>query len=817
VTTTDLHNLSTQLIDAARRVWTADSTRDRALDEIRSATIDQQRALACWLLRPDAVVEFGRCTTSGERRLWEWIAQLLQQPNEWTASELAILAAAIGLTLQECPVRPYESWFLSTFSRAAQTGQLTDDIKVTLAQSAARVAQRREGHDWARVATELRQAAGNHSGPPLFDDPWGTVINTYVGQQSPEQRAAWSSLLFHAANASGGTPTAKWKKQAAALAKDCGPNVASLILDWLRLLLPEPGEKKRFVYSFNEDVAKGLVWLLANDPVEGAGDCLRALAEYAYEKIPGVGPRSNKIGNACLYALGVLPGGEAIAQLNELSQRLKYPQAKKFAERRLAEVAKASALALDDLRDSAVPTYGLDTHGRITVRIDDAVAELAVVAPGELTIAWTSADGRVLKSAPKAKSPAGSEALKQFKKLQTDIKKSLVTQRRRLEERYLQERVVPFDFWRAHFLAHPLLGPMCRALIWTFVTDDRRINILPTADGFADVTGTPVAASTSTQVKLWHPLHDTPEHATQWRDRIFELRVTQPFRQAFRETYERPRAGQPDPFSECFAGLWLRQHQFAALLKERGWSYSLMGSFDGWNAPTRSLPSDLRVEIMPGEHSSDTSAAGISLAVQVKSLAFEHEDRPLDHHEVDPVVYSEILRDVDMFVSRSAIGAAADWQSLQVEWATLAEEDRQRVLEASALDTEVRSLMGAFELLVRPKERSQPGWLASFIASVAAALANRPLPQSIRIRGELLRRLLPMHGLDTCSHIDGAHLFVIGASGEYRIHLGSGACFDAENRFIVPPRRARSNVETALDDDPLVVEIVRRAQVLREM
>ena len=42
--------------------------------------------------------------------------------------------------------------------------------------------------------------------------------------------------------------------------------------------------------------------------------------------------------------------------------------------------------------------------------------------------------------------------------------------------------------------------------------------------------------------------------------------------------------------SARFANQRLRQHQLAALCRERGWTFRLMGGFDGSNAPQKSLP-----------------------------------------------------------------------------------------------------------------------------------------------------------------------------------------------------------------------------------
>ena len=47
----------------------------------------------------------------------------------------------------------------------------------------------------------------------------------------------------------------------------------------------------------------------------GVARALTALALSAYRKAPQVGPRRVRVGNACVWALGNMPGTEGIARL----------------------------------------------------------------------------------------------------------------------------------------------------------------------------------------------------------------------------------------------------------------------------------------------------------------------------------------------------------------------------------------------------------------------------------------------------------------------------------------------------------------------
>jgi hypothetical protein len=151
-----------------------------------------------------------------------------------------------------------------------------------------------------------------------------------------------------------------------------------------------------------------------------------------------------------------------------------------------------------------------------------------------------------------------------------------------------------------------------------------------------------------------------------WRQWLLDHEITQPFKQAHREIYvltdaERSTAS----YSNRFAAHVLRQHQLAALCRERGWRYALQGSgFDGANSPTKEIPgTDLIAEYwveVPGE--GPAGASGISLYVASDQVRFhERSGAAVPVESVPPLVFSETMRDVDLFVGVASIGNDPNW------------------------------------------------------------------------------------------------------------------------------------------------------------
>ncbi len=178
-----------------------------------------------------------------------------------------------------------------------------------------------------------------------------------------------------------------------------------------------------------------------------------------------------------------------------------------------------------------------------------------------------------------------------------------------------------------------------------------------------DLQGKELQPDESALVELWHPISVEPATVLGWRRWLLEHNVTQPFKQCYREIYVLTDAEkETNTYSNRFAGHIIRQHQFQQLCTQRGWKYMLQGSFDSHNTPTLKLPkwnlsAQFWVEIPEGasdEILADSFIAMIVATDQVRFVRAESEDVPLT--EILPIVFSETMRDVDLFVSVCSIG-----------------------------------------------------------------------------------------------------------------------------------------------------------------
>jgi hypothetical protein len=625
-------------------------------------------------------------------------------------------------------------------------------------------------------------------GLPIKDnEPWTQAAGTYVNAiRSPDQREAWVRLLGAAGSAPGSAPSNKWLKQARALIEAAGVDVfKERLREWMKLAgkgvtarnpFTGQGECEVALDVDNADVLRGLIWAAGalDDPQLALP--IADFAERCYTKLKFVGPRCVKAGNACVAALASMTGEEPAAQLSRLKQRVKQPSGRKMAEKALGKFAERAGLTPQDVEERNVPTYGLAADGSRRDAFGEFSAMTRIVGSA-LEVGWVRAEGKTQQSVPAAVKADHAPALKALAALHKQLKAALPAQRERLERLFLADRTWALDLWRQCYVDHPLIRAMARRLIWS-VGD---VPVTVDDGALRDVAGREVKAGASDAVRLWHPAGRSADEVLAWRQRLESLQVTQPFKQAHREVYLLNDAERrTGTYSNRFAAHVLRQHQFQALATQRGWTYSLMGSFDSHSVPTIELPRwSVRVEFWVEATGQETSPTGIFLHVSSDQVRFYEtgEVEPMRLERVPTLLLSEMLRDVDLFVGVASVGNDPQWSD------------------------------GG------PDGRHAAYWHDYSFGA---------LGESARTRRDVLSRLIPRLKIAEQCSLNDKFLVVRGDRRTYKIHLGSSNILMEPNDqylCIVPDRTsglAKDDLYLPFEGDHTLAVILSKALMLAD-
>jgi Domain of unknown function (DUF4132) len=486
------------------------------------------------------------------------------------------------------------------------------------------------------------------------------------------------------------------------------------------------------------------------------------------------------LGNAAVYAFSLMPGVEGVGSLTRLKRRLKRPGEIKTVEKAITALAEARGISAGEVEEIGLPDYGLDADGGLEVAVGPAIAVLTVEGSA-LSTSWLAADRHELSGPPAAVKDGHADALKAFKASAKEIDETLKAQRLRLERLYLDDRTWSLAIWRARYLEHPLVANFTRRLIWSFEIDGRWVAGLAEADEIRDVAGAALPLNKDgVRVRLWHPMQSDTAQVLAWRRRLLELGITQPFKQAHREIYVLTDAErETEVYSNRFAGHIVAQSQFRALTQTRGWKCPAYGAWDnGGGHPSKQLHGHgLQIEywIEPVEDTMTETYQFRHLATeQVRFTRPDGSAVRLD--QVDPVVFSELMRDVDLFVGVAGIANDPTWADRNEDGAPFG-----------------------------------PYWQRA---------AWGELAETGRTRHAVLADLIPGLSIAGQCRLEARHLVVRGKLRTYLIHLGSGNIqMEPENRYlcIVQERKAeRAKVRLPFEGDEMLSIILSKAFLLAD-
>lgn len=516
------------------------------------------------------------------------------------------------------------------------------------------------GRIWGNADERLERLLGTADKKLIIPhSALGLAITGWVNAQDETVKKLWLGLMQLGLQTAGkAKPVAKWSGLAAGIVERIGEDeIVERLSGWLK----DPGITTDGPEP-NGDIVKGMIWAVAKGGDDKLASVLGRLCETCYKKVPGVGPANVKLGNACIYALGEMHGERAVAELVRLRSRIKFNQGRKQLDKALGEAAEHAGLTIADLEEIALPTFGLDEDGARWVALGEVTAEIRITGSDEVALSWTGADGKPRKTIPASVKTDHADELKSLRAEIKEIKGLLAGQRWRLESLYLAQRSWPLVDWRKRYLEHPLMANLARRLIWKF----GEVAAVPAGEGFVDAAGKAVEPLANATISQWHPIDVEAAEVLAWRRRLAALEITQPFKQAHREIYVLTDAErETETYSNRFAAHVLRQHQMNALCQARGWRYNLQGAWDQEESvPTLHLPNwRISVEFWVNYASEDYLESGVYLYRATDQVRFLNDvDGPIPLDRVPPLVLSEAMRDVDLFVGVASVGNNPEWQ-----------------------------------------------------------------------------------------------------------------------------------------------------------
>ncbi|MFC3494156.1 DUF4132 domain-containing protein [Glycomyces rhizosphaerae] len=259
-----------------------------------------------------------------------------------------------------------------------------------------------------------------------------------------------------------------------------------------------------------------------------------------------------------LETLAAFPVDIGFPVLYRLSRSRMHSSVRELAESQASAVAARAGSEVEPLADRGAPTLGLDDPARLT--LDFGPRAFHIRADDRLNLSVVDAAGKTRARPPRPgvrdDAETAAASLSRFRKLAKDLAAEREFQSDRLKDAMLTSRVWrPDEF--SHLVAHPVLAPIARGLLWIGETSAGPQGFRLAEDGsFADVNDKPLDLLDDARVRLAHPVLLGPDLPL-WTEVFADYQILQPFGQLVRPaltlTVEEARTGVLDRFSGATA------------------------------------------------------------------------------------------------------------------------------------------------------------------------------------------------------------------------------------------------------------------------
>ena len=337
------------------------------------------------------------------------------------------------------------------------------------------------------------------------------------------------------------------------------------------------------------------------------------------------------------------PYPKNIPLIMELKNTINQTYAQRKFQKYLDNIAKENNIHTDDMIEMTISSYGLNNDSILRKDFNDYAFEFHLLKDGQTKTHWIKKEtGKIQKNIPKQIKEEYPEKLKYLKKIPKEIEKQLNIHSKRIEAFLIKEKTWDIKNWKKYYVQHSLIKVLTQALFWIASDNSKRNVFYINNNQFQNINGEDIDMTNVKEIKLWHPSY-SDEKETKLIAKISQsLNLNQPFKQVEREKFRLEDL-------EKIKGKKVKKSILSQLMKSRGWK--------AIDSPKYKIPeSDLTANLIVTE--TDDEERGMfsgGANLEIRSVKFLKSKKEVKVSEIKPIILSEILRDINLFISKAKL------------------------------------------------------------------------------------------------------------------------------------------------------------------
>ncbi len=547
----------------------------------------------------------------------------------------------------------------------------------------------------------------------------------------------------------------------------------------LQVLISSSIKEESWFFDQYAVALKGLIWSCAYiKPNDTSLGILKMITERCYTKIPGIGAISTVTGNLALDALVASQKEEAYGMMSLMRNKTKYNKFAVALEKFMDKFKETSPFPEQLLADKTIPNFGF-RNGKKTFDVEGYSIVIGF-NKRKLTKEHFDKQGGILKKLPVDFEARHAIALKEINAEIKQINTVFNDLGKRVKTYWLFDRTWAYSDWKKYILDHALLYPHIESLIWT--NETQQVDFIVLDGQMRDMEDNPVASNPDDIIRLWHPVINTEENILRWQNYLWENKIVQHQRQAFRENY---------PFSETelamsesprFAHHFLEVNKLMAIANNTGWIFTYSHEGQSWPRiylRPLNITAHMRCDYDRFSYAIPTKVLYFTDNNTTKMDGYFIDDKTegIKLSEVPIVMLSEICRDIDLFIATSSIANDVELSENRQEYESYRVDYQKGLFSDNA---------------------------------------------NAKVRGQILEKLAPILKLNI-ERIEGNFVIIKGKSDTYRINLNSGFAQsrDTQKHINLIPNikkiKADKKIRLPIEDDETLYIILAKILHLQEV